>query len=346
MQSLKDLWRGIKRHPWKTLGYVFTAFSGLFTVVKGINQFFPGVQIEGAYAFAVVILVSICFGLKKVWKPSKIKIKVANSDTTIEVLFGDLFAQDGIRAIAVNEFFDSALGKPVSEKSLHGYFLNKCFGGYPQPFDKQVDEQLANEPCEETPRSEGKTKKYKIGTTAMLNAEKDRYLVFALTHTDVTNCMASADVTMMWIALHHVWQRARAECGGTALNLPLIGVFVALLRLPMSLISALVALLCVVGTYAVSNSMLDLWVLLASGVVGYVLRRLKFEPVVLLMALALGPILERSFLQSLYLTQGDLSAVLLRPLAGSLFGVIFVVLLMPLFKRLFRRAAVSPAAST
>ena len=232
MQSIKDLWRGIKRHPWKTTGYVFTAFSVIFTIIKGVNQFFPGVTVEGSLAFAVIILVSLGYGLRKVWKPSAIKIKVANSDTTIEVLFGDLFVQDGIRAIAVNEFFDSALGKAVSEKSLHGLFLNKCFGGYPQPFDKQVDEQLAHEPHEVVPRAEGKTKKYKIGATAMLNAEKDRYLVFALTHTDLSNSMATADVTMMWIALHHVWQRARAECGGCPLNLPLVGGGLAKIGLP------------------------------------------------------------------------------------------------------------------
>ncbi len=232
MQSLKDLLRGVKRHPWKTTSYVFTAFSILFTIIRGVNQFFPGVKVEGPFAFAAIIFVSAIFGLKKVWKPSGIKIKVANSDTKIEVLFGDLFAQDGIRAIAVNEFFDSALGKPVSEKSLHGLFLNKCFGGYPQPFDKQVDEQLANEPHEVVLRAEGKTKKYKIGATAMLNAEKDRYLAFALTHTDVSTCMATADVTMMWIALHHVWQRARAECGGSSLNLPLVGGGLAKIGLP------------------------------------------------------------------------------------------------------------------
>ena len=232
MQSLNDLLRGIKRHPWKTLGYIFTAFSVLFTIIKGVNQFFPGVKVEGPFAFAIIILVSVIFGLKKVWKPSNIKIRVANSDTKIEVLFGDLFSQDGIRAIALNEFFDSELGKPVSEKSLHGLFLNKCFGGYPQPFDKQIDEQLVNEHYDVISRSEGKTKKFKIGATAMLNAEKDRYLAFALTHTDVSNCMATADVTMMWVALHHVWQRARAECGGSPLNLPLVGGGLAKIGLP------------------------------------------------------------------------------------------------------------------
>jgi putative tricarboxylic transport membrane protein len=127
------------------------------------------------------------------------------------------------------------------------------------------------------------------------------------------------------------------------LNLPLIGVFVALLRLPMYLISSLVALLCLVGTYAISSSLLDLWVLLASGVAGYVLRLLKFEPAILLMALALGPILERSFLQSLYLTQGDLGGVLQRPIAGTMFAIALLVLLLPLFTALATRARVQRA---
>ncbi len=121
------------------------------------------------------------------------------------------------------------------------------------------------------------------------------------------------------------------------LNLPLIGIFVSLLRLPMYLISSVVALLCLVGTYAISNSLLDLWVLLASGIAGYALRQLKFEPAILLMALALGPILERSFLQSLYLTQGNLSEVMQRPIAGSMLVIALLVLLYPVLKWLFAR---------
>lgn len=121
------------------------------------------------------------------------------------------------------------------------------------------------------------------------------------------------------------------------LNLPMIGVFVALLRLPAYLISSVVALLCLVGTYAISSSLLDLWVLLASGVAGYTLRKLKFEPAILLMALALGPILERSFLQSLYLTQGNGIEILARPIAGSMFAIALLVLVVPMVRWLVIR---------
>ena len=232
MNSLKDLISGVKRHPWKTATYAFTAFSVIFTIIKGVNQFFPGVMVSGGIAFITIIAVSVGWALKKAWKPSSVTIKVGNSDTKIEVVFDDLFTKDGIRAIAANEFFDSEIGKPVSEKSLHGIFLNKCFGGHPEPFDKEVDQQLANEPYEVIQRTEGKTKKYKIGTTAMVRADKDRYLVFALTNTDVTNCLATADVTMMWIALHNVWRRARIECSGHPLNLPLVGSGLSKIGLP------------------------------------------------------------------------------------------------------------------
>src|SRR5713226_5203300 len=119
MRSLVDLWRGAYHHPWKTAQYVFTSFSVLFTLVKAITHFVPAIKIEGPFALTIAVLVSVAFGLRKVWKPSQVEIAIANCNTVIEVIFGDLFKQDGIRAIAVNEFFDSKLGKPVSDKSVH-----------------------------------------------------------------------------------------------------------------------------------------------------------------------------------------------------------------------------------
>lgn len=229
---LKDLGRGIRRYPKKLIGYSFTCFSIIFTIVKAVSHFIKGVELTGPVVFGAIILASVFVGLNKVWKPSKIKIKVANSNTSIEVLFGDLFLQDGIKVIPVNEYFDSALGKPVSEESLHGIFINKCFGGHPQPFNDQVRGDLANVEHEEVSRPGGMSKKYPIGTTALLKAEKERYLAFALTKVDLATFMSSADVTMMWIALHEVWNRARAECGGSALNLPLVGGGLSKIGLP------------------------------------------------------------------------------------------------------------------
>jgi len=232
MKSINDLLNGIFRRPLKTGGYVFTAFSVIFTLIKAITHFAPTIKIEGPIALAIVTVVSICFGLKKVWKPSKIEVHIANSNTVIEVLFGDLFEQSGIRVIAVNEYFDSKIGKPVSDKSLHGIFLQKCFGGHPEPFDKQVDAQLKEIVSSDCAKSDGKTKIYPIGSSALIDVNDDRYLVFAFAKTNPETCKAYSDVTMMWVALHELWQRARIESGGHEINLPLVGSGLSGLGLP------------------------------------------------------------------------------------------------------------------
>ena len=250
MKSLIDLWHGIARQPFKTAGYVFTSFSVIFTLIKAITHFVPGIQIEGPIALAAVVLISFGFGLRKVWNPSKIEISIANSNTVIEVLFGDLFDQSGIRAIAVNEFFDSKIGKPVSDKSLHGIFLQKCFGGHPEPFDKQVDEQLKAIEGIEVVKIEGKTKSFPIGSTALVAVNQDRYLIFAFAKTDPANCKAYSDVNMMWMALHDLWQRARIESGGHEINLPLVGSGLSGLGLPTRDLLNLIILSAITETKA------------------------------------------------------------------------------------------------
>jgi hypothetical protein len=230
--KLIDLGRGIFRHPLRFSGHAFAVFSILFTLIKAITHFVPGITIEGPIALIAVVLISIGFAIQKVWKPKKIEIPIANSNTTIEVLFGDLFEQSGIRAIAVNEFFDSKLGKPVSDKSLHGIFLKKCFGGYPDSFDKQVDEQLKDTESRYVEKIDGKKKCFPIGTSALINVNDDKYLIFAFSKSDPDTCKASSDVNMMWVALHELWKRARIESGGHEINVPLVGSGLSGLGLP------------------------------------------------------------------------------------------------------------------
>jgi hypothetical protein len=223
LKSLVDLWHGIARHPLLTVGYAFTAFSVLFTLAQGIDFFIPSIQVKDRTILWVTIGASVAYGLNKVWKPSRIELSIAHTNTILEVMFGDLFTQEGIRVIAVNDFFDSKLGKPVSDISLHGIFLKKCFGGHPQPFDDQVNLELAKSPYSDIPKLEGKTRRYAIGATALISVNQDKYLTFAFSTSDPTTCKASSDVMKMWDALHCLWQRARIESGGYPVNVPLVG---------------------------------------------------------------------------------------------------------------------------
>jgi hypothetical protein len=232
MTLFADLYRGAKHHPWKTLQYVFASFSVLFTLASWIALFDPSLRLYSLSTLATATIVSAVYALWSVWKPSRIEICPANCNTAIEVLYADLFQQDGIRAIPVSTFFESKLGKPVSGKSVHGALLLRCFGGLPESFDKQLDEQLANSPSELVQKADGKLREYPVGTTALITIHKERYVLVASATVDPQTCKVHTDVMTMWNALDHLWPRLREEADGEPVNLPLIGSGMAGIGLP------------------------------------------------------------------------------------------------------------------
>ena len=131
------------------------------------------------------------------------------------------------------------------------------------------------------------------------------------------------------------------------LNLPLVGLFVSVLRLPQHVLSTLVLLLCLVGAFSLSNSHLDLWILVTFGVFGYALRKLSVDPSPLVVALVLGPMMEKTLRQSLFISQGSIVEVLMRPLTMAILAVPVLALAGPPLLRLRRRLrpAVAPAAA-
>ena len=224
MLSIRDLGHGIIDEPGKLMTDSFKCFSMMYTVIKIATQFFPKVKIEGLAPLIVLAALALVYGLWKVWKPSQISLSVAHCNTCIEVLFGDIFDQDGLRAIAVNEFFDTELGKPVSPKSLHGVFIEKCFGGRPESLDALLRIDLATvESHANQAKIAGKMECYPIGTTALVPVNEDRYILFAFAKTEVGTCKAYSNVEYMSKSLHKLWERARIESGGYPVNIPLVG---------------------------------------------------------------------------------------------------------------------------
>ncbi len=128
------------------------------------------------------------------------------------------------------------------------------------------------------------------------------------------------------------------------LNLPLVGLFVSVLRMPQHVLATLVLLLCLVGAYSLNNSQLDLWVLVAFGIFGYGLRKLRIDPSPLVVALVLGPLMEKTLRQTLFMERGDFLAVLGRPLTLTLLLIGVLAVAAPALARLLRRPrAVAPA---
>jgi len=199
------------------------ALGALLTVYITLVFFFPCLEeiIAKLCFFVISIIVSVVWGRARTWKPSIIGFKIPHTDTIIEILFGDLFKQDGLRVIPANEFFDSEIGNPVSSKTLHGIFIEKHLSG--KNFDEIIDPKLLDiVPNTETEKTEGKNKRYPIGTTVKVTTDAD-YLLFALAKTDPKTCKAYCDVATMWNALDGLLQKARVESGGNPINIPLVG---------------------------------------------------------------------------------------------------------------------------
>jgi putative tricarboxylic transport membrane protein len=100
-----------------------------------------------------------------------------------------------------------------------------------------------------------------------------------------------------------------------ALNLPLVSLFVTVLRIPYSYLYPLIIMFCIVGVYAVNNSIVDVWIMLIMGVVGYGLRKFDFDPAPLVLGLVIAPIMELSLRQSLIMSNGNYLIFLQRPIS-------------------------------
>jgi putative tricarboxylic transport membrane protein len=127
-------------------------------------------------------------------------------------------------------------------------------------------------------------------------------------------------------------------------NLALIPLFVWALKMPFSVLCTVVLVLCIVGGYAPNGKMLDVWLIVGFGIVGYLLRKADYPMAPLVLALVLGPLMEKSFRQTMIGEQGNVLAFFERPISGTFMAIAIFFLVMPLVRRLFSgRRAVSPA---
>jgi putative tricarboxylic transport membrane protein len=114
------------------------------------------------------------------------------------------------------------------------------------------------------------------------------------------------------------------------LNLPLIGLWVKVLKVPYYLLYPLILLFCLIGAYSLNNSIGDVIVMLIFGIVGYLMRKFRYDGAPLVLALVLGPMLEEAFRQSLMLSKGDFSIFISRPLSLVFLIVAALLFIIPI----------------
>jgi putative tricarboxylic transport membrane protein len=114
------------------------------------------------------------------------------------------------------------------------------------------------------------------------------------------------------------------------LNLPLIGLWVKVLKVPYYLLYPLILLFCLIGSYSIGNNVGDVVIMLVFGVIGYLMRKFRYDGAPLILALILGPMLEEAFRQSLMLTKGNFSIFVSRPLTLGFLIVAALLVIIPI----------------
>ena len=121
------------------------------------------------------------------------------------------------------------------------------------------------------------------------------------------------------------------------LNMPLIGMWVQVLKAPYKILFPLILMFCIVGVFASGNAVFDVFVMIGTGVLGYLMRKFGYEAAPLVLAFVLGPMLENNLRKSLILSEGGFDIFVVRPISLACLVVAILLLLAPLLPALRKR---------
>lgn len=113
------------------------------------------------------------------------------------------------------------------------------------------------------------------------------------------------------------------------LNLPLIGLWVKILKVPYVILFPLILLFCVVGVYSINNTTDEVILMVVFGIIGYLMKKYAYEAAPMVMAMILSPLMENNLRQSLALSHGSFLIFFTRPLSAILMITAMALLILP-----------------
>jgi putative tricarboxylic transport membrane protein len=120
------------------------------------------------------------------------------------------------------------------------------------------------------------------------------------------------------------------------INLPLVGVWVRLLRVPYRLLYPSIIVFCCIGIYSINNSSFDVVIAATFGLFGYWLSKHEFEPAPLVLAFVLGPLMEENLRRAMLIARGDVSVFVTRPISATLLAIavgLLVLAMLPMIRK-------------
>jgi putative tricarboxylic transport membrane protein len=122
-----------------------------------------------------------------------------------------------------------------------------------------------------------------------------------------------------------------------ALNLPLIGMWVQLLKVPYAILFPIIILFCLIGSYSINNSTTDVAIMLVFGVIGYLMKKVSLEAAPMVLAFVLGPMMETALRQALIKSRGSFSIFFTRPISATCLIIAIALMVIPLLPWFRRR---------
>lgn len=184
------------------------------------------------YAIFVILGVSVVIALFTRRPVSRVSYKIPNRDLSIAVVIGDVFTQPGAVVVSTSTTFDTDMASAtISPESLQGQVALKYFKGNTAEIDRQIDVSLSGEDWEQSTRLDRKSKKYPIGTVAVVTAEGKFFYFVAMSEWNETG-NAFSTVGMLDDALDGLWSFCKSRGELLDISIPLMGTGRGRIKLP------------------------------------------------------------------------------------------------------------------
>jgi TctA family transporter len=244
-----------------------------------------------------------------------------------------------LRGTAVGSFFGILPGTGPSIAAFSAYMLEKKISKTPERFGKGAIEGVAAP--ESANNADAQTKFIPTLTLGIPASAVMALMLGALTIQGIAPGpqVMTQKPELFWGLIASMWI---GNLMLVILNLPLIGLWVSLLKIPYRILFPCIMAFSCIGIYSVNNSPFEVYLAAIFGVIGFLWLRLECQPAPLLLGFVLGPLMEENLRRALLISRGDPTVFFTRPISLGFMiatGIILTIMLLPMVKK--RRAAIT-----
>ena len=231
-----------------------------------------------------------------------------------------------LRGTAVGSFFGILPGAGQTIASFGAYAIEKKISKHPEKFGTGVIEGVAAP--EAANNAAAQTAFIPTLTLGIPGSGTMALMLGALMIQGITPGprVLTSHPELFWGLIASMWIGNLAL---VILNLPLIGLWVSMLKIPYRWLYPIILVFSCIGIYTVNHSQVDVWLMVVFGVLGYVFMKLDCEPAPFILGFLLGPMLEVNFRRAMLLSRGDLDIFITHPISlGFLIAAVALIILM------------------